>query len=170
MIRKYTSRFKTSPAVIEMSLIDKWSYVIHIYAYQNGVRKAKKIFDQLKSQGNIKQTNEKVFDFYEEMLILVESKEFMPNTTNASKVSERDYVYQIWLPLLGKLCGINKSIIRIKTGETVPENTTAFKAKLYHNHVNIENFDDKDPYFWLGKFGFLTTTLVSTSKVKMFFT
>ncbi|KAG2204295.1 hypothetical protein INT47_009337 [Mucor saturninus] len=84
--------------------------------------------------------NEKVFDFYEEILILVESKEFMLNTRNTSKISERDYIYQIWLPLLSKLYNINKNIVRIKTGETVTENTIESKANLYYNHTNIVGF------------------------------
>jgi hypothetical protein len=111
-------------------LINKWSYIINLYNHQNSVRKAKKFLNQLKSQDDLKDAHQKIFDFYEEILILVESKEFMLNTTNALKVSERDYVYQIWLPLLSKLFNINKNIVRIKTGETVPENTTKSKATL----------------------------------------
>jgi hypothetical protein len=137
---KYTKLFKTAPSVIDTSLTDKWNYIISLYALQNGIRKAKKFLNQLKSQDNLKDTDEKVFDFYEEILILVESKEFMLNTKNASKISERDYDYQIWLPLLSKLFDINKNIVRIKTGETVPENTTESKANLYHDHANIIGF------------------------------
>ncbi|KAI9485921.1 MAG: hypothetical protein EXX96DRAFT_604174 [Benjaminiella poitrasii] len=59
---------------------------------------------------NLKDTNEKAFDFYEDILNLVESKEFMLNTANALKISEGDYVYQVWLPLLSKLFNINKNI------------------------------------------------------------
>ncbi|KAI7889040.1 uncharacterized protein EV154DRAFT_515649 [Mucor mucedo] len=64
----------------------------------------------------------------------------MLDTRNASKISERDYIYQIWLPLLSKLYNINKNIVRIKTGETVSENTTESKANLYYNHTNIIGF------------------------------
>ncbi|PHZ10754.1 uncharacterized protein RHIMIDRAFT_34190 [Rhizopus microsporus ATCC 52813] len=70
-------------------------------------------------------------------LILVEPKGFMLNTTNGPKVSEGDYVYQIWLPLFSKLFSINENIVRIKTGKTAPENTTESKVKLYHSHKNI---------------------------------
>lgn len=140
LIAKYTNRFKTAPSVIDVSLIDKWSYIINLYNHQNSVRKAKLFLNQLKCQDNLKDTSEKVFDFYEEILILVESKEFMLNTTNALKISERDYVYQIWLPLFSKLFNINKNIVRIKTGETVPENTTESKADLYHDHTNVVGF------------------------------
>ncbi|RCI00033.1 hypothetical protein CU098_011454, partial [Rhizopus stolonifer] len=97
---KYTNLFKAVPPVIDVSLTDKWSYIINLYCHQNGIRKTKKFLNQLKSQDNLKETDEKVFDFYEEILILVESKEFLLNARNALKVSERDYVYQIWLPLL----------------------------------------------------------------------
>ncbi|KAG2204323.1 hypothetical protein INT47_009365 [Mucor saturninus] len=140
LIAKYTLRYKTVPSVIDISLIEKWNYIMNLYNHQNGVRGAKKYLNQLKSQDNLKDVNEKVFDLYEEILFLVESKDFMLNTRNSSKISERDYIYQIWLPLLSKLCNINKNIVRIKTGETVSENTTVSKANLYHNHTNIVGF------------------------------
>ncbi|KAG2201163.1 hypothetical protein INT46_007630 [Mucor plumbeus] len=140
LIAKYINRFKTATSVIDIPLLNKWSYIINLYNHQNSVCKAKKFLNQLKSQDDLKDTHQKIFDFYEEILILVESKEFMLNTINALKVSERDYVYQIWLPLLSKLFNINKNIVRIKTGETVPENTTESKATLYRNHTNIVGF------------------------------
>ncbi|KAI8085920.1 uncharacterized protein B0P05DRAFT_433671, partial [Gilbertella persicaria] len=112
---KYTNLFKAVPPVIDVSLADKWSYIINLYCHQNGIRKTKKFLNQLKSQDNLKETDEKVFDFYEEILILVESKEFLLNARNALKVSERDYVYQIWLPLLTKLYYNHANIIGFKT-------------------------------------------------------
>lgn len=39
LIAKYTNRFKTTPSVIDTSLIDKWSYIINLYNHQNGVHK-----------------------------------------------------------------------------------------------------------------------------------
>ena len=39
-----------------------------------------------------------------------------------------------------KSFNINKNIVRIKTGETVPENTMESKARLYHDYVNIVSF------------------------------
>ncbi|CAO3674306.1 unnamed protein product [Rhizopus microsporus] len=134
---KYISRFKALPTVVDVSLVDKWAYIINMYNQLNGVCKAKKHLNHLKNQDNLEDTIEKVFDFFEEILILVESKEFMLNTTNFSKVSEEDYVYQIWLPLFSKLFNINKSIVGIKTGKTISEDTTVSKAKLYHSHKNI---------------------------------
>ncbi|CEP12078.1 hypothetical protein [Parasitella parasitica] len=40
---KYTNCFKSAPSVIDISLIDKWSYIINLYNHQNGVRRAKSI-------------------------------------------------------------------------------------------------------------------------------
>ncbi|KAG1179359.1 hypothetical protein G6F70_001127 [Rhizopus microsporus] len=127
---KYISRFKALPTVVDVSLVDKWAYIINMYNQLNGVCKAKKHLNHLKNQDNLEDTIEKVFDFFEEILILVESKEFMLNTTNFSKVSEEDYVYQIWLPLFSKLFNINKSIVGIKTAikislNVVPNSTLA---------------------------------------------
>ncbi|KAI8366235.1 hypothetical protein BD560DRAFT_425011 [Blakeslea trispora] len=66
---------------------------------------------------NVKQ--ERTLIFLNEVLFQIESKQFMLSQNN----SERDYVYQLWFPVLTKLFFIN-NVIRIKTKEIVLAGTT----------------------------------------------
>ncbi|KAG0951792.1 hypothetical protein G6F57_002861 [Rhizopus arrhizus] len=67
-----------------------------------------------------------------------ESKQFI-NENNSNKISERDYAYQLWIPILTKLFFIN-DMVRIKIGETVLAGTTIAKSLLYEDSNHVVGF------------------------------
>ncbi|KAG1551416.1 hypothetical protein G6F51_001854 [Rhizopus arrhizus] len=74
------------------------------------------------------------------ILCLVDANQFILEPSNYTKVSERDFAYQIWLPLLKKLFHINNDLVRIKVRETVLSGSTYSKADLYPNYDIIVGF------------------------------
>ncbi|KAI7894390.1 uncharacterized protein EV154DRAFT_578680, partial [Mucor mucedo] len=68
------------------------------------------------------------------VLYLLDINRFILDPVNHAKVSQRDFAYQLWLPLFKKLLYINNSLVRIKVGETVLSGFTSSKADLYSNH------------------------------------
>ncbi|KAG0743011.1 hypothetical protein G6F62_012610 [Rhizopus arrhizus] len=63
----------------------------------------------------------------------------MFNENNSNKISERDYAYQLWIPILTKLFFIN-DMVRIKIGETVLAGTTIAKSLLYEDSNHVVGF------------------------------
>jgi hypothetical protein len=59
---------------------------------------------------------------------------------NPAKIFERDFSYQLWLPIFRKIFRINDEVIRIKVGETVLSVSTESKASIYSNSSNIIGF------------------------------
>lgn len=57
-----------------------------------------------------------------------------------SNVSERDFAYQLWLPLFDKLFFINSNIIRIKASGTRLAGATASKEELYPDASGVVGF------------------------------
>lgn len=54
------------------------------------------------------------------------------------KLTERDYETQVWVPFFTKLFNIKKIfLVRIKTGESVPEESTKKKAEQYGTDKNV---------------------------------
>ncbi|CEJ05244.1 hypothetical protein RMCBS344292_19189 [Rhizopus microsporus] len=94
----------------------------------------------LQSKQDVTDTDAKIYELFFEIFSLIESKNFILNKSNASKVAERDYLYQLWSSLFTKLFNIHGNIIRIKTSETVPGNTTISKIKLYKKSNHIIGF------------------------------
>lgn len=57
-------------------------------------------------------------------------------------ISESDYTDKIRLPIFKSLLAINKNLLRVKKGETVPDKSTLEKATLYDinkNTIRVQN-------------------------------
>jgi hypothetical protein len=100
---------------------------------------ARKYFCRLQLQ-NIRESDSQMLDFFQSLISLHHGKEFMLDINNESKVSERDYLYQLWLPIFRNLFNINNSTVRIKTGETVLEGSSEAKAALYDDQSHVIGF------------------------------
>lgn len=104
---------------------------------QTGIRNAKMYYNKLKSHDS---QNETVFDVYKETTNLIESKEFMLNNRNASRISKRDFSYKIRLPIFTKSLNINNNIVKTKNWWDGVRNTTESEDKLYGNQSNVIDF------------------------------
>ncbi|RCH98228.1 hypothetical protein CU097_006236 [Rhizopus azygosporus] len=81
-----------------------------------------------------------MLDFFSHILYLIDANKFILDASNNTKVSERYFAYQTWLPLLKKLFHINNDLVRLKAGKTVMSGSTYSKSDLYANHENIIGF------------------------------
>lgn len=64
----------------------------------------------------------------------------MLSQENGAKISERDFTYQLWLPIFQKVFHVNSEIVRIKVGETVLSESTESKVSSYSSSRNIVGF------------------------------
>ncbi|KAI7870101.1 uncharacterized protein EV154DRAFT_474237 [Mucor mucedo] len=114
--------------ISELCIVDKDSF------------KAKKYISTLESSASATRDQLRILDFFREIIYLLDSKQFMLNKNNKAKISERDFSYQLWLPIFQKVFHINNEIIRIKVGETVLSESTESKASVYTDSRNIVGF------------------------------
>ncbi|KAG1465757.1 hypothetical protein G6F56_004824 [Rhizopus delemar] len=135
---KYTKKHKLNLPPIPTEIDQQWNLISSLCKNNNDSRKARHFICKLKlASTTVKQ--ERTLDFLNEVLFQIESKQFMFNENNSNKISERDYAYQLWLPVLNKLFFIN-NMVRIKIGETVLAGTTFAKSLLYEDSNNVVGF------------------------------
>jgi hypothetical protein len=139
LVTKYRSRFLISPTSFSNTYKDKWNHAKQLYSQTNGMSEARKYFCRLQLQ-NIRESDSRMLDFFQSLISLHQGNKFMLDTNNESKVSERDYLYQLWLPIFRNLFNINNSTVRIKTGETVLEGSSEAKAALYDDQSHVIGF------------------------------
>lgn len=125
---------------LEKSLQEKWEAITTLIMLENRISNAEKYISLLRSKSDISAENQHILDFFSNILCLVDANQFILEPSNHTKVSERDFAYQIWLPLLKKLFHINNDLVRIKVGETVLSGSTYSKADLYPNYDIIVGF------------------------------
>ncbi|KAI7902121.1 uncharacterized protein BX663DRAFT_511811 [Cokeromyces recurvatus] len=118
---------------LEKSLKEKWEAITALVMSENQISNAEKYISLLRSKSDVSAENQHVLDFFSNILYLVDANQFISEPLNHTKVSERDFAYQICLPLLKKLFHINNDSVRIKVGETVLSGSTYSKADLYPN-------------------------------------
>ncbi|KAI7870102.1 uncharacterized protein EV154DRAFT_607626 [Mucor mucedo] len=136
---KYNS-LMISPTDSLASLKDSWEMISELCIVDKDSFKAKKYISTLESSASATRDQLRVLDFFREIIYLLDSKQFMLNKNNKAKISERDFSYQLWLPIFQKVFHINNEIIRIKVGETVLSESTESKASVYTDSRNIVGF------------------------------
>ena len=130
-------KHKLNLSSIPTEIYQQWNLISSLCKNNNDGRKAQHFICKLKlASTSIKQ--ERTFDFLNEVLFQIESKQFI-NENNSNKISERDYAYQLWIPILTKLFFIN-DMVRIKIGETVLAGTTIAKSLLYEDSNHVVGF------------------------------
>ncbi|KAI7899835.1 uncharacterized protein BX663DRAFT_519662 [Cokeromyces recurvatus] len=139
LIRKYNCFNLSLPASIE-SFNDKWETISDLCIINKDSLLGKKYISTLESSPAITIYQLRILDLFREVIYLVDSRRFMLNQENRAKISERDFTYQLWLPIFQKIFHINDEIIRIKVGETVLSESTESKASIYTSSSNIVGF------------------------------
>lgn len=139
LIEKYKKVILTVPTP-DQSLKEKWEYIAESVVSENSTSTAEKYTSFLRSKSDISTEKKDILDFFSNILFLIDSNKFMLDPSIQSKVSERDFAYQIWLPLLKKLFHINGDLVRLKIGETVLSGSTHSKSELYPSHDKIIGF------------------------------
>lgn len=126
--------------ISDQSLKEKWEFIAASVISENNISTAQKYISLLHSKPDIGTEKQHVLDFFNQILYLIDCNKFILDPLNNTKVSERDFAYQIWLPLLKKLFHINNDLVRLKVGETVLSGSTYSKSDQYPNHDNIVGF------------------------------
>lgn len=88
----------------------------------------------------ISRRKRKVIKLFTTILDTIENNQFLMMTENADKNSEDDYSNQVWVPVFKALFSIHDNLIRLKTGETVPDDSTNGKATLYDSMNKVVGF------------------------------
>lgn len=141
LVSKYHTRFIMSPPEFSKSYLDKWRHAKQLYMENgdDGMNEARKYICRLQLK-DIRETDARMLDFFQSLISLHQANSFMLDKRNESKVSERDYLYQLWLPIFRSLFNINNNTVRIKTGETVLQGSSEAKAALYADQTHVIGF------------------------------
>jgi hypothetical protein len=135
---KYTKKHTLNIPPLPTELDQQWNLICNLCRTNKDARQARHLICTLKlASATVQQ--DRTLDLLNEVIFQIESKQFMFDETNSKKLSERDFAYQLWLPLLSKLFFIN-NIVRIKVGETVLAGTSFSKSLLYHDAENVVGF------------------------------
>lgn len=153
----FRSRLRIEAPILPKEMMDKWTYMEGLLTKYNDYQAAQKYLALVFSKDSTSKYQQKYIKLYMSILDCIENNPLLMNH-DTKKVSEVDYLTGIWVPVFKALFAINNNLIRIKTGETVPEDSTEGKATLYDDLDNIIGFkvdirfivDFKDFEFDLG--------------------
>ncbi|RCH98513.1 hypothetical protein CU098_009503 [Rhizopus stolonifer] len=145
-INEYYSRFRQSFFHTKLdsnldSLYEIWDTIHKALTTDHNFFQARRTFNRLSSENDINEYVFKQLQIIDYFLDTFDNKQFVLNPKDPMKLTERDYESQIWVPLFTKLFNIKKNLlVRIKTGESVPEESTKRKAEQYENDKNVIGF------------------------------
>ncbi|CAO3655131.1 unnamed protein product [Mucor hiemalis] len=141
LVSKYHTRFIMSPAEFSKSYLDKWRHAKHLHMENgdDGMNEARKYICRLQLK-NIREKDARMLNFFQSLISLHKANSFMLDKRYESKVSERDYLYQLWLPIFRSLFNINNNTVGIKTNETVLQGSSEAKAALYADQTHVIGF------------------------------
>ncbi|KAI7887852.1 uncharacterized protein EV154DRAFT_448843 [Mucor mucedo] len=82
-----------------MNMQQQWNLNSSLCKSNNDGRKAQQLICKLKlASTSIKE--DRTLDLPNEILFQIESKQFMFHEKNSSKISERDFTFRLWVPIL----------------------------------------------------------------------
>ncbi|KAL0088619.1 hypothetical protein F4703DRAFT_1847406 [Phycomyces blakesleeanus] len=122
------------------ALYKTWDSVYGTLSKNHSYFKARQAFNYISIQSDIDEHTFKQLQIIDFFLDTLDSKQFIINPKDATKVTEKDYESQIWIPLFTRLFNIKNNNIRIKSGESVPPESTKKKAEQYGTDKNIIGF------------------------------
>lgn len=145
-VNEYYNRFRQSFIHTKLdsnldSLYEIWGTIYKTLAMDHNFFQARKTFNRLSSEKDTNEYTFKQLQIIDYFLDTFDNKQFFLNPQNPMKLTERDYESQIWVPLFTKLFSIKKIfLVRIKAGESVPEESTKKKAEQYGTDKNVIGF------------------------------
>lgn len=100
--KKYSNKHSINVPPIPSDIHKTWNLISCLCKTNNDTRKARQLICKLKL-ATTTVTEERSLDFLSEIVFQIESKKFMLDQNNSSKISERDFAYQLWPPIFTKL-------------------------------------------------------------------
>ncbi|KAG1456661.1 hypothetical protein G6F56_006781 [Rhizopus delemar] len=145
MKRRYASfkqAFHNTNPNSEMNTIYRtWDAIYESLITHDSFFQARKTFYRISSGNDIDEYTFNQLQIIDYFLDVFGNKQFILNPQDTFKLTEEDYKSQICVPLFTKLFSTKKTfLIRIKTGESVPEESTKKKAEQYGTESNIIGF------------------------------
>lgn len=111
----------------------------YVYQYKK-VLMADQYLSKLLSEVNLAPSTRLMYKLFATCLDIYENNQTLLNPLSQRKITEYDYILNIWGPLFKKIFSINNNLIRIKCGESVSENTQKGKEGLYPGDNNVVTF------------------------------
>ncbi|ORX42587.1 hypothetical protein DM01DRAFT_1411796 [Hesseltinella vesiculosa] len=116
------------PAVVAQT----WDVVDGIIARTNHTDKAKEYIAKVKTNTV---EEKKLLNVISVVLHVIDSNQFLLDPTNVDRVTEYDFIVQVWTPLLKSIVDIH-GLLRLKIGESSPKAGTMARKRQYGD-VNV---------------------------------
>ncbi|CAO3701296.1 unnamed protein product [Rhizopus stolonifer] len=121
--------FKTSLA--ESWVKEKWEYICAKSVEKGNVTFGRRYLDRLCGSNKMLAAEYNTYKFLDTILDSIQSFQHILNPAYPNNIPKEDFIYNIWMLLFKRLFEIDSRIIRLKPGETVPDDSTSKKAYIY---------------------------------------
>ncbi|KAF7720596.1 hypothetical protein EC973_007227 [Apophysomyces ossiformis] len=128
IVNKFNAKYVVLPKPLTSSMNRTWDTVVALVEQTNGVAKSKQYLKQIAT--NDRET-ERMIDVIHLILDTFDKNEFILNEDNIEKVTESDFVVNVWGPLLKAIADVH-GVIRMKSGESMNGYSTTSKKRTYN--------------------------------------
>lgn len=105
------------------------------------IRGARKYLDKLCGSKETSDVDYNIYKMLDTVLDFIQNQEHILNTKHPESIVEGHFKYSIWLPFLQKLCSINNNKITLKPAESISDESTIEKERVYgDNHASLKGF------------------------------
>jgi hypothetical protein len=118
--------------------MDIWKYITAACKKNNNTILAKKYINGFCSLEETSERDTKIYSLLRVILETVNEQKYLLQPT--TQVTERDYSYNIWLPLLRKLFAINDNVVRLKSGKSALSHWTTEKQEIYLDQKSVVGY------------------------------
>ncbi|KAI8393533.1 uncharacterized protein BYT42DRAFT_551376 [Radiomyces spectabilis] len=109
-----------------------WDVVGALIARTNDTDKAKEYIQKVKTKTN---EEKKLLDVITVVLQIIESNQFLLDPSHIDRVTEYDFIVQVWTPLVEAVINIH-GLLRLKIGESSPKAGSMARKRRY-DEVNV---------------------------------
>lgn len=139
IVNLYNSKYQMKPVTLHRKILETWDIILGLCQKYNNTDHALKYLKTICST-NLSSDIKKIIYVLELVLITLDRNSFILNQANNDRVTEYDYLVQIWAPLLTSITNMDNNIIRLKVGESTSTYTTLAKKRLYSDIDNVIGF------------------------------
>ncbi|ORX48586.1 hypothetical protein DM01DRAFT_1291988 [Hesseltinella vesiculosa] len=126
------ARYRVMESPMNELFNQTWDVVASLLARTNDASIAKLYVTQVKAQNR---ETRKLLDLITVVISIVDGNSFLLEPANIDRVTEFDFLLQVWGPCLKAICDVH-SVLRMKAGESSPRLGTMARKRLY-DEVNV---------------------------------
>ncbi|RCH84637.1 hypothetical protein CU097_005240 [Rhizopus azygosporus] len=140
-IKAKYAKYKLKISTISSNLKEKWSYIAANCLNDGGLRGARKYLDRLCA---MKEVNDVDYNTYKLLVTVSDTQQNQQHILNPKcpeKLVEGYFTYLICLALFQKLSSVNGNVIQLKPADSISDNSTKEKERVYGgDHSNLKGF------------------------------